>query len=55
MAASDLPDNAQYRIDIEKIARYRIKVAMENPEDPDLVEDLCQGGEYILRTFLSEL
>ena len=35
MAASDLPETAQYRVDLEKIARYRIKVAMENPDDPD--------------------
>jgi NADH dehydrogenase (ubiquinone) 1 alpha subcomplex subunit 5 len=45
MAASDMPATAQYRIDVEKIARYRIKVAMENPDDPDLVEDLCQCGQ----------
>ncbi|KAL3942681.1 MAG: hypothetical protein SGBAC_003165 [Bacillariaceae sp.] len=45
MAASDLPETAQYRVDVEKIARYRIKIAMENPEDPDLVEDLCQCGQ----------
>jgi NADH dehydrogenase (ubiquinone) 1 alpha subcomplex subunit 5 len=45
MAASDLPETAQYRVDIEKISRYRIKMAMENPDDPDLVEDLCQGGQ----------
>ena len=45
MAASDLPETAQYRVDVEKIARYRIKVAMENPEDPDMVEDLCQCGQ----------
>ena len=45
MAASDLPETAQYRVDVEKIARYRIKVAMENPEDPEMVEDLCQCGQ----------
>ena len=45
MAASDMPETAQYRVDVEKIARYRIKVAMENPEDPDMVEDLCQCGQ----------
>lgn len=45
MAASDLPETAQYRVDLEKIARYRIKVAMENPDDPDAVEDLCQCGQ----------
>lgn len=45
MAASDLPETAQYRVDVEKIARYRIKVATENPDDPDMVEDLCQCGQ----------
>lgn len=45
MAASDMPETSQYRVDVEKIARYRIKVAMENPEDPDMVEDLCQCGQ----------
>ena len=45
MAASDLPETSQYRVDIEKIARYRIKVAMENAEDPEMVEELCQCGQ----------
>lgn len=45
MAASDLPETAQYRVDVEKIARYRIKIAMENPDDPEMVEDLCQCGQ----------
>ena len=45
MAASDLPETAQYRVDVEKIARYRIKVAMENPDDPEMVEELCQCGQ----------
>jgi NADH dehydrogenase (ubiquinone) 1 alpha subcomplex subunit 5 len=45
MSASDLPENAQYRVDLEKIARYRIKVAMEHPDDPDMVEDLCMCGQ----------
>ena len=45
MSASDMPDTAQYRVDVEKIARYRIKIAMEHPEDPDMVEELCQCGQ----------
>jgi NADH dehydrogenase (ubiquinone) 1 alpha subcomplex subunit 5 len=45
MAESDMPDTAQYRVDVEKIARYRIKIAMEYPEDPDMVEELCQCGQ----------
>jgi NADH dehydrogenase (ubiquinone) 1 alpha subcomplex subunit 5 len=45
MAASDMPETAQYRVDVEKIARYRIKVAMENADDADMVEDMCQCGQ----------
>ncbi|KAG7350934.1 ETC complex I subunit [Nitzschia inconspicua] len=45
MAASDLPETAQYRVDVEKIARYRIKIATEHADDPDLVEELCQCGQ----------
>jgi len=45
MAASDMPDTAQYRINIEKIARYRIKAAQENLEDPEAVEELCNCGQ----------
>lgn len=45
MAASDLPETVQYRVDVEKIANYRIKVAKENPDDPDMVEELCQCGQ----------
>lgn len=45
MAASDLPETSQYRVDMEKIANYRIKIAKENPDDPDLVEELCQCGQ----------
>jgi NADH dehydrogenase (ubiquinone) 1 alpha subcomplex subunit 5 len=45
MAISDMPETAQYRMDTEKIARYRIKMAMDHPEDPDMVEDLCQCGQ----------
>jgi NADH dehydrogenase (ubiquinone) 1 alpha subcomplex subunit 5 len=45
MAASDLPETAQYRVDMEKIARYRIRIASEYGEDPDMVEQLCQCGQ----------
>ncbi len=45
MAASDLPETAQYRVDVEKISKHRIKVAQEYPDDPDMVEDLCQCGQ----------
>ena len=45
MAASDMPETAQYRMDVEKIARYRIDIAIEHRDDPDMVEDLCRGGQ----------
>ena len=45
MAASDMPETAQYRVVVEKIANYRIKIAKENPDDPDLVEELCRCGQ----------
>lgn len=45
MAASDMPPDAQYRINVEKIARYRIKAAQENLDDPDKVEELCNCGQ----------
>jgi len=45
MAASDLPENAQYRVDLEKISNYRIQIATEHPDDPEMVEELCQCGQ----------
>lgn len=45
MVASDLPENAQYRVDVESISNYRIKVAKENLDDPEMVEELCQCGQ----------
>jgi NADH dehydrogenase (ubiquinone) 1 alpha subcomplex subunit 5 len=45
MAASDLPETAQYRVDVEKIAKYRIRIATEHANDPDMVEELCQCGQ----------
>ena len=45
LAASDMPEDAQYRINVEKICRYRIKAAQENLDDPEKVEELCQCGQ----------
>jgi NADH dehydrogenase (ubiquinone) 1 alpha subcomplex subunit 5 len=45
MAQSDLPENSQYRVDVATIANYRIKIAKEYPDDPDMVEELCQCGQ----------
>ena len=45
MAASDMPPDAQYRINVEKLCRFRIKAAQENLNDPDKVEELCNCGQ----------
>lgn len=45
MATSDLPENAQYRVDLESISNYRIQIAKEHPDDPEMVEELCQCGQ----------
>ncbi|KAL7456610.1 hypothetical protein ACHAWC_008090, partial [Mediolabrus comicus] len=45
LASSDMPPTAQYRINIEKIARYRIAAAQENLDDPEKVEELCNCGQ----------
>ena len=45
MATSELPENAQYRVDLEQISNYRIKIATEHPDDPEMVEELCQCGQ----------
>mmetsp|Transcript_31556 Transcript_31556/g.66830 ORF Transcript_31556/g.66830 Transcript_31556/m.66830 type:complete len:192 (+) Transcript_31556:81-656(+) len=45
LAASDMPPTAQYRINIEKIARFRIKAAQGNLDDPEKVEELCNCGQ----------
>lgn len=45
LAASDMPPSAQYRINVEKIARYRIAAAQNNLDDPEKVEELCNCGQ----------
>lgn len=45
MAESEMPEDAFYRITMEKVARFRIKAAMENPDDPEKVEELCNCGQ----------
>ena len=45
MEASDMPETAQYRIDVTKWANFVIKTAKENPEDPEAVEDAVQMGQ----------
>jgi len=45
MVASDLPETAQYRVDVQKIANYRIQIATDHADDPEMVEELCQCGQ----------
>lgn len=45
MADSELPETAQYRVDLEKIANYRIQIATDHSSDPEMVEELCQCGQ----------
>jgi len=42
---SELPGNNRYRINVEKIARYRIEAAQKNIENPEKVEELCNCGQ----------
>ena len=45
MAASDMPEDAQYRKNVTAIAEFRIKAATENLDDPEAVEELCNCGQ----------
>jgi len=45
IAASDMPPDAQYRINVEKIARHRIAAAAGNIDDPEKVEEMCNCGQ----------
>ena len=45
MEASDMPETAQYRIDVTKWANSVMKAAKENPNDPEAVEDAIQMGQ----------
>lgn len=45
LATSDMPPDAQYRINVEKIAKFRINAAKTNLYDPEKVEELCNCGQ----------
>jgi NADH dehydrogenase (ubiquinone) 1 alpha subcomplex subunit 5 len=45
MEASDMPETAQYRIDVTKWCNYTLKAVAANPEDPEAVEDMCNMGQ----------
>lgn len=45
MEASDMPETAQYRMDVTKWCHYVLEQANLNPEDPEAVEDAVQMGQ----------
>lgn len=45
MEASDMPETAQFRIDVTKWCNFVIKTVKENPDDPEAVEDAVQMGQ----------
>ena len=45
MAASDMPETAQYRIDVTKWCNFVIKTTKENPNNPEAVEDAVMMGQ----------
>lgn len=45
MANSDMPETYHYRVVVEKMCRYRIQACLDNPEDPEIVEELCNCGQ----------
>lgn len=45
MEESDMPETAQYRIDVTKWCNYVLRVTKENPTDPEAVEDACRSGQ----------
>jgi NADH dehydrogenase (ubiquinone) 1 alpha subcomplex subunit 5 len=45
MEASDMPETAQYRIDVTKWCNYVIAQVKANPENPEAVEDAVQMGQ----------
>jgi hypothetical protein len=45
MAASEMPETYHYRVVVEKMCRYRIQACLDFPEDPEMVEELCNCGQ----------
>jgi NADH dehydrogenase (ubiquinone) 1 alpha subcomplex subunit 5 len=45
MEASDMPETAQYRIDVTKWCTYVIRQVMENPDNPEAVEEAVRMGQ----------
>jgi len=45
MEGSDMPETAQYRIDVTKWCNYVIATTKANPTDPEAVEDAVNMGQ----------
>ena len=45
MAASDMPETAQYRIDVTKWCHAVLRTAQAHPDDPEAVEDAIRMGQ----------
>lgn len=45
LEASDIPETAQYRIDVTKWCNYVLETARANPEDPEAVEAAVRMGQ----------
>jgi len=45
MEESDMPETAQYRIDVTKWCNYVMETARANPDDPEAVEDAVNMGQ----------
>jgi NADH dehydrogenase (ubiquinone) 1 alpha subcomplex subunit 5 len=45
LEASDMPETAQYRIDVTKWCNYVIASVKANPDSPEAVEDAVQMGQ----------
>lgn len=43
--ASDMPQDATYRTNIEAIAKHRIQICQDHPTDPEAVEEAVQMGQ----------
>jgi NADH dehydrogenase (ubiquinone) 1 alpha subcomplex subunit 5 len=45
MDASDMPETAQYRIDVTKWCNYVLRQVRENPDNPEAVEEAVRMGQ----------
>ena len=45
MEASDMPETAQYRVDVTKWCNFCLTTIQKHPDDPEAVEDAIQMGQ----------